>query len=467
MRRGGRSGEAARFLVPLALGLVILLSGGPAPLGTAAGARTAVAASTVTIGPLRGVVDSATFWGISAHMNPTNVDGALANLVNATPFTYFRFGGGDEQTNQSANVTYTNGGKPTKLSFNATGAVTWCRWVRCHSIWPLPAEINSTAIAAWTVRFIEQNLSFHPDYWSLGNEPTGWRHYNIPWTRWKTRDDSKCSALCYAQLVHRMLPALRAVDPNLKLIGIQQAGCGSSSYLYDVVKLNGPNLSAVACHIYPASGINDPTLSQFFGALQGSNSLPVKIPKARSSIASACKSCNLPLWVDEYNAAGGSTNCPPMSGYPDVPFIAASAIQALELNLSQFTFFTLSDYSSIYRYDLIAPGDTPNPTYWLYADFLDEFPLGSVYPVSLNANVSGGFAVMGENSTARSLLVVNTDVSGPLTLNLSGSGFFAGLPGRAESWSTNSSAPSGTEYGALPSTWTVPPEGLLELSTGA
>jgi hypothetical protein len=446
------------------IGLALVLLASTLVLAPASASATASAPAVVTMGPLVANPVASTFWAVDAHIPIGAPDPTLAGLVNATPITQFRYGVMSEQTNQTIDVAYSNNGHRMAAQMNASQFVTWCEWIRCVADWQLPAETNDSGAVALTVRYVEQNLSFRPAFWSIGNEPAGWKHYNIPWTKWRSTDLSTCSATCFAQEVHRMVPAIRSVDPSAQIIGLQLAGCGSSPYLSDVVRVNGPNLSAVACHEYPASGIANPTLAQFLGSLQGPNSLPLKIPRARSTIHSACRTCSLPLFVDEYNAENERWSSVYQSSYPDVPFLAASLIQAVDLNLSQFALFDLEDPTpGLAGSDMVGTNDSPRWTYWLYADFFENLPMSSVYRLSLNTTVNGTYGELFNGGNRSRALFVNTNTTTALNLTLNQSGVPCVPIGNATAWGQNESEPVTLNSTNLTGSVTIPPEGLLLL----
>ena len=50
----------------------------------------------------------------------------------------------------------------------------------------VPAEIDNPSLAEQIVNYTEVNLSFHPAYWMIGNEPELWGHWQVPWKNWPT-----------------------------------------------------------------------------------------------------------------------------------------------------------------------------------------------------------------------------------------------------------------------------------------
>ena len=196
----------------------------------------------------------------------------------------------------------------------------------------VPAEINNTSMDAATVLYIEQTLGFHPDYWAIGNEPQGWTHFNIPWTRWQNSDASNTTPLQYAREVQQIVAAVRGVDPVARFIGIESADGGAwnnSQWLDEVATVDGPNLTALAIHPYPdGMGPLNPTNASFFAGLSVDNRFPNNYQGLQASVAAAC-ACAVPIWVGEYNAALNGTYAPFQESYPEVAYMAAGIIGAI------------------------------------------------------------------------------------------------------------------------------------------
>jgi hypothetical protein len=416
----------------------------------------------VRFGAPLAVLPVSTFWAVEGHM-PDYADRTLAAEMNATPVSYYRYAAGAEATNQTTGVMYTNSGQAERAVMDDATFVTWCRWVHCRADMEVPAEINRPGAAADTVRYVEDALGFHPAYWSIGNEPVGWRHYNIPWTSWRTSDDSRCDPSCFAQLVTRYVAAMRSVDPTIRIIGIQNSDCYDNPYLTDVAQVDGRLVNALACHSYPAANLVNPTVAQFFRSLTGPSSLPTLVPKARAAIRAGCSTCALPLFVDEYNGFIVQNMDPVMGTYAGAVYIAASIVQALELNLSQFEYFSLQDLGLMAPYSLIDSGDTPAPSYYDYSVFARHLFLPTVASATVSTSVGGIFAALTEQSTHRSFFLVNTNTSHGVSVGLAGSGFPLGGGGTDWSWNPALVAPKSATYapGPLPSTYWVPPEGIL------
>lgn len=478
MRLGGEDRPLAlAAIVGTAIALLLTLSGlgilpglptDGTPLGCGSGCSTALRPiPPLQLGNVLAVPDLSQFWAVSDQSTSAVANSSLAAQVNATPIVSVRYDVGVDSTNQTADVSYSDTGVASTSTLNDSTFVTWCRWTHCQAILGVPGETNDTGAVASTIKYIERTLGFHPAYWSIGNEPIAWRHYGIPWTQWSPLDNSRCDATCYAALVQRLVPAMKSVDPSMKIIGMQDAYCGNDSYLRAVVALDGRNLSAVACHMYPASQYPVPTLPEFFGALGGSWGLPQKMVKIRAAIHYECPQCHLPMFLDEYNAAWFPI--PPMSTYANAVFLGASIIEALAANVSQLAFFTLQDWGSFGQsYAMLSSSGVPLFPYYDYSVFAKHLALNQVVNASIQTSVGGVYAIETTNGTHRSLFIVNTNVSQYVPFTLNGSAFPIGGSGATWVWNSGWSMPHATTYpnGRLPSSWRIAPEGMFLLNTG-
>ncbi|HEV8050483.1 MAG TPA: hypothetical protein VGP88_07810, partial [Thermoplasmata archaeon] len=195
-----------------------------------------------------------TFWAVGTHAVKIE-NRSLSDQVNETPIAYFRWGGGGDNANQTLGVSYNANGTPSGPNGSDEGFVKFCEWRECHSIFAVPGEINDPGAAAVTVAFVEDTLGYHPDFWSIGNEPQTWTHYGIPWAHWRWTDASTPTPQQYAVTVQRDIAAMRTVDPAIRVIGIQSevGGVAGGPWLAPLVALDGRNLSAIAYHSYPGS----------------------------------------------------------------------------------------------------------------------------------------------------------------------------------------------------------------------
>ncbi|MCI4356988.1 MAG: hypothetical protein L3K18_07605 [Thermoplasmata archaeon] len=428
------------------------------------GPNTSPIAGTLSVG---GIVayPPASFWALGTHAVKIN-DHNLSSVINETPVDMFRFGGGGDTTNVTTGVSYSDDGSASPPGLSADAAfTTFCHWRACHSIITVPGEIDDPGAAAVTVRFVEQTLGLRPDYWSIGNEPNTWVHYGIPWTSWKLSDASTPTPLEYAKTVQRDIAAMRSVDPNAQIIGIQSSVGGSyaASWITPLVQVNGPNLAAIAYHSYPANQVaEDGSLSGFL-----SNAFRFGFPhdyrQTQSEVRAACPSCSIPVFVDEFNGAGLGVDNVFDQSYADVPIVAAAVAGGLQLNATQFSFFDLQGLGSLSNFGLLGPDGSPRPSFVLYSTFFHNLSTATIENTSVVGGPGGVAAVVGTNATTTSLLVANTNGTVGLELTLNGTVFAEGGAATIYAWDPTELAPEVTTVpaGGLSTTWLVPPEGVL------
>ena len=108
-----------------------------------------------------------------------------------------------ERYNVTANVLTNDGGGVYSPPVNLSSFAAWCIQLGCHAIIQLPTEIASPSTAAFEVAYTEQVVRFIPDYWEIGNEPTTWTHFGIPWSQWNASQNYNATPLAFASLVGR------------------------------------------------------------------------------------------------------------------------------------------------------------------------------------------------------------------------------------------------------------------------
>jgi hypothetical protein len=412
------------------------------------------------------------FWGTGVL--PTNSLDNATNESQTTPINWFVWPAGKiaDTYNMSSGQLWTNG-IPSQQTVNETGFVRWCTSTDCHAIFTVPGEIDSPSTAAWMVTYTEKVLGFHPALWEVGNEPYGWEHFGIPWNQWSATDSSNVTPAVYAQVVHSYIAAMRAVDPTARFIGLPGVGAGSkpdTAWLTDTVSLNGPNLTAVAIHDYPAErGPPGATLAAFFQTLTNAKTnMQTRITTDEATVAAACPSCRLEFFVDEFGSGtgvGGGWQTY-MDTYPQVPYVAAELDIMMATNVSNADLF---DLRSSYNGSLFNSTGIALPLDSLYTQILPHLD-PTTLATSLSGSVKGVFAQATESSSANSItvLAVNTNTTQPVQLNVSGPTFPS--DGVYSLWwahnSTTSSAGSFQNSTGFQSSssWVLPPLGVLLVS---
>jgi hypothetical protein len=398
---------------------------------------------------------------------------SLPSQVGGTPFVSFRFSPQGEATDQIHSITYNASGVGSPVNEETDEAfIAGCRQVACDATMMVPAEIDNPAEAAATVRFVELNLSFHPEFWAIGNEPQQWTHWGIPWTSWRPSDDSTPTAMEFAAEVQQYISAIRAVDPLARFIGLESVAGGTidPTWFRDVVQVNGPNISAVAYHAYPGGNASAPgNLSNFDSGLSNPTAFPLNYPETVSVVRSACPSCRVSVFVDEFNAALGGNFGRLMTSYSEVPFVAAALVAAIREGVPRVLFFDLEDLDGQMPFGLLTLGTPPRPAFFLYSGILDHMVDGAVANATPVGGPLGIYSVLTHNGSETSLLVVNLNLTAGLTLSLPHG--VDELAGSAVpyAWNPGSPSPQSGPPAAAPLDvdWMVPPQGVLLLVWGS
>jgi hypothetical protein len=326
----------------------------------------------------------------------------------------------------------------------------------------LPAEIDNASTALTIVNYTERSLGFAPTYWEIGNEPSLWLHFGIPWDRWNASQTSTPTPAQFALVVHQYVRAIRSVDPSTGIIGIGGIGAGSagvSNWFAPTLAMNGPNLSAMAIHVYPAGfgfPLND--LAAWFGSLSGSSGLPSRVESALLEMRSACATCHLQLLVDEFQTGTELTPSSSLSGGYLATYVAAEIAEALPLPIASLDYYNFqSDTPGAW----FTSSGASSPSYDLYQT-LAVLGGSSAVQENVSSPVPGLFAVeLGSAPNALgSLLLVNANASYGFAVNLSDR--FPGADnGTAWEFNGSSSGPVLVPVGPAGSRrWLVPPASL-------
>lgn len=403
---------------------------------------------------------------VQAYENPGQ---SVLSFVDSTSVRMFRWPGGDlsERYNMTADsgagLIYNDNGTTEQPGWTTSQFVDWCQSISCDAIFTVPAEIDNPSLAASYVTYVEKTLGFHPTYWEIGNEPGLWTHFGIPWAKWSTNQQIGPTPDQYAEVVHSYIEAMKAVDPTIKFIGLGGVGGpgGDTAWIEATVSVNGPNLTAIAIHSYPASpGTSGESVAQIDSALQGNTSIPVRVPADLAEIASVCPSCHIEIIADEFNAASGSTLSGFMTSFNLVPFTAAEIIQGLTNNVTSMDLWELEGG---YGGSFFDSSGNSHPVTLLYSFFLDHL-FEEVLHTNITSSISDLYALATENTTGTegsSLFVANLNSTFPARVLLTKSGFPANGSGTVLIWSSTTPLPqvlpldSGTSAG-----WVLPPQSV-------
>jgi len=373
--------------------------------------------------------------------------------------------------------------------------VAYCKSINCTAIMELPGEMNNASFAARVVQYTEQNLSFTPALWEIGNEPGLWGHwtpYSATWANW-TGYTHAPSAVQYAAEEWNYTQAVDKVDPGFKFVGIPGVGPGGVLYnwINATIALNGPNISGMAVHVYPDVTGSNNTLATFYHFLNVSNydSIPGREGNLENwihealSYSPSCKvySCgSMPVMYTEMGSAisGRPDGLHYSEGFAGALFMAAEFTQAFAANITTVEAYAavLDTVNSWY-----SVSGEPHPLYTLYTGVLSH--LGpDVYPATLTVNgdpsVSGNLYATETVAPAaggrEDLLVVNLNQLNNVSFAPALPGYTEGTPVEVWEWnSTNTTGLSGNDIapaapgptpqffpGGLPSTWTIPEQSV-------
>lgn len=471
------SSRRDKILVALVLGVVagtvLPLADLAGPLGSAGVPPAPIPPTslnaTATAGPWVGHHLASPFFAAVFTASSPSVPllASVGAFFNTTPVTWFRFGGGGaayDPTTETLYVPPAGGGTFVPTSdqlWNFSWFKSWCYARSPHCAWMgyLPGELNNTPAAVHTAEWYHSVLDFVPTAWELSNEPELWTHYGENFSAWSTTDNATPSGPGYAAMVADYVTAVTARYPADQFVGIE-AACATCdpSRVVDTARAAGPALTAMAYHSYPTAPTSSTDLAAFYGTLAGPQGIPATVAGFRSLYASACGPCaSLPAQIGEYQAGPPTGFSPFSAGYPGAVFLAASVIQALESNVSMFTVF-----NSFELYNQSA--HAPTPEGFLYQRILANLTMGDDLLVSLTpGGPAGTYSVLIHNGSRESFFVVNTNLTTALNLTLPLTGFPAGTVGSEWTWAPGLPVPTAHRAVDLPSSFSVPPQGILLL----
>jgi hypothetical protein len=410
---------AAVVVVSLLIGAADLL----APSGTVPSLPTVTVAANLSLASSPGVPSiPPDYFGINVRPD-LPVAQAPGGSLNHTPIRTVRWPGGSiaDRLDALHGVLYNDSGQSTIPPSNLSEFVTWCESYNCSAILQLPTEIDEPTVAAAEVSYVTQELRFEPAYWELGDEPSIWTHFGVPWSNWSLGQHLNATPSTYARTVQSYVAAIHGADAAARVLGIGGIGQGDSGepgWLAAVAALNGPNLSGYAIHVYPAGGLTSSAggLASFYSTLQGGASIPSRIAADRAALSHACPTCgNVPILITELGSGNGTTPYQSaMGGFPEVPYMAAELIQGIEANVSSAEMFA---YEAEYNGSFETPGSSVlHPVASLYSTIVDGLTLNGsrtgVHLVTVTPDLPGIFALATSSPSdpALALLIVDSSV---------------------------------------------------------
>jgi hypothetical protein len=444
-------------------------SSGSSPIGDAS---SSVSGKVVVGAFSKAVPISPEFWGVNvvASRPFTSTDAAA---VATTPVQYVRFPGGilAEEFNYTSGVVTATDGKQSHAVTSTATFVASCKQIGCKAIMQLPTEINSSSTAAYFAGYVVHTLNFQPAYWDLGDAPSGWTHYGVPWSNWGSQGGGNTTPAPFANEIHAYIQAVLRVDPAAKFLALGAGlaippGLTSPDYakpwVQELAKVDGHELSGISVHSYVLKGPADPTDAELFENLRGNYSLPDQISSDRSYILAACPSCtNLQVFVTEINAAEDDGYATLLTSFAGPLYLAAETTQALALHVTNLDWFC---------YDCHFPGAwSQGPQKWQRQYFLFSEIMTHLYTQTLPTSMTGPSTLYGMATYDKSglaLLLVNVNTTSDVKLNVEQSGFKMNHPGiTAYSWGNGAKKPMKTTI-TLTGTLDLPPMSLILLTAG-
>lgn len=342
------------------------------------------------------------FWGVDIDGVGDPNTATIMQELNATPITSLRYGAAwADESNWTNGCLYSDSGTCGPLVNMPYDFAALCQALpgdRCYI--GLPAEINDSAAAvAMAVHLSAFEGGWTPYCWTVGNEPVGWKHFNIPWTSWTTSDSSSPTDVQYALMSHNYIGAVRHALPGACVVGLV-FGKSNAVGTWDAAEISeSPNVSATSFHVYPSTTCATQTLAQFM-------SLSSLTMMARQYSWAVANSSGVPAYVSEFAPAEtGGSGCAYMPGEGDAAFTSAAIAQALELGIPQVDVYRFSGPTS--DYNMVDQNGTETPLYHLYAGLFTHMDLAQVYNVTMTGANSQTFAVLGTSGAEHSSLLIS------------------------------------------------------------
>lgn len=426
---------------------------------------------SLSVSSLNPVYLPSTFWAFDYRCSPENSP-ACISFVKQTPVHWFRVAGSMEGYNATNGKEYSRFGGFGNINWNWPNIVSFCQQISpCHTVAAVPTQINYTPTSVADLNYVEQNYSYTPDFWSLGNEPQGWVNFNkpfsptplpLPYTRL-----NPSNAYQVGIVEDKVARALISANPVTRVVAIQSAACGTSLFNTETAFYTWQdNSPVVACHAYPGGLSSNPATLADFLSTQNLTRTTSALLGERTALAAMCAQCSLPIWLTEFNGANtGSSFQSYMTQWPGVAFDAAELVQFSAMNLSQFEYFYVSCGGSVFS--ILTAGCGLTPVAGLYENVFNHLAQGPHFNVTSTGAMNGIYAMEAKNSSGTSLLISNTNTT--VIANIAS----LGIPlGSLVTVTTGSSATGWvvSEYSnalSIPTSWSVPPMGVLLINTNS
>lgn len=305
-----------------------------------------------------------------------------------------RIGGANNDTN-------------TPNPFDATQlgiAVTYAKAVGAQILWQVPLlNDNSGATptpqtAADMVTLANVSNNYAIKYFSIGNEP------DLYATNVTTL--STFSATDYCAKISAFVPAMKAVDSTIKIVGPDLSWkyqSGANDWLTLILQQCGQYFDVVAVHRYPF----DPTVSTTVNAITDANAFKTVIDSLRTKMTNAGRG-SLPLAITETNITWDGT--PAKSVLDASPGTLPAGLwmaDTLGVGLSQ-GLWSIQPWSTREGWTLgfISPTNVLRPSYYAALLFAEHFGTTAIGVTASPANVHA-YASRAATGDATHLVIVN------------------------------------------------------------
>lgn len=381
--------------------------------------------ATVSVSPTPVWNESPSFWGVNVRADDA-LGPVQAASLNQTPVRFVRWPGGaladrlDPLGEANGGRVFFDNGTWVPADTSLAQFVAWCRWVHCSSIVSVPTEIDNSSYATALARYIVTSLGFSPTYWELGNEPARWSHFGLPWERWNLTQSLAPTPAQYANVAATYVTAIRFVEPTAKFLapgGVGFGGVNETTWLSTVIGHLRGNLSGISVHVYPAGSLAPGSPAGALApTLFAPGGIPTRVEADREAATSACPSCALPIFLDEFGSETGNSTVGLVSGFPLSPFVAAELLQSLQANVSSADLWL---FQSGYPAAWFGPDGSARPTFGLYTSIFSNLS-AQLMPCRIAAPMLGFVAQAFRGASgAFSLIVSNVNASTAVRLNLS------------------------------------------------
>jgi PKD repeat protein len=354
-----------------------------------------------------------------------SMNDSVADLTNRSGATILRWPGGettdyyDWEADGGRGRVYRDDGTYWSPVRNTSTFVDFCRKTSCTPMVSANAVIADPQKAArWAREFLNQTLPVK--LWQVGNEPVFDKHWNVSLPSFKTTDNFQPTTEDWAWVTREYAKALKAVDPEIEIIGPDGGAAEGSRddvWVGEYVKKAWDAIDYVDIHSYPANGMNEADMlaTPDSGPDGG---LVNRIRMAKAMIAGNGSGKPLPLTMTEYNSDWN--NGALMGSWVNGLFIADMLLHLAEENVTIANMWNLASQNEGY----IDPSGVPRSSWHAFKLVREQFS-GTVVETVSDA-VANGYgleayaALRADGSLAIAVINKKSAASYDTTISLAG-----------------------------------------------